>query len=56
MRRANAKPDWRYALSGRPQLAYEFWDVHLKPLGFGLKPQILDYPGGVPPRSDFLMW
>ncbi|HWB52105.1 MAG TPA: hypothetical protein VG651_23560 [Stellaceae bacterium] len=44
----NYEADWYKTLSGRPQLAYEFWEQHLKPLGFGLRAQILDYPGGFP--------
>src|SRR4029077_17741930 len=43
----NYEADWHTTLSGRPQLAYEFWEQHLKPLGFGLRAQILDYPGDV---------
>jgi hypothetical protein len=44
----NFEPDWYKSLSGRPQLAYEFWRDHLQPLGFGLKAQILNYPDGFP--------
>jgi hypothetical protein len=53
----NLMPDWPKSLTGRPQLAYEFWRDELQPLGFGLKAQILDYPGGFPGDVGlFLTW
>jgi hypothetical protein len=30
-----------------PKAGYEFWRAHLQPLGFGLKAEILEYPGGM---------
>ena len=51
------EPDWYKSLTGRPQLAYEFWKERLQPLGLGLKAEILDYPGGFPGDvSLFLTW
>jgi hypothetical protein len=44
----NSEPDWPETLEGRPKLAYQFWNDHLKPLGFGLKAEVLEYPGGMP--------
>ena len=44
----NFDGNWPESLDGRPRLAYEFWREHLQPLGFGLKAEILDYPGGMP--------
>jgi hypothetical protein len=32
----NSEHDWHQTLEGRPKLAYEFWQEHLRPLGFGL--------------------
>lgn len=53
----NFLADWPTTLTGRPQLAYQFWERELKPLGFGLKAQILDYPGGFPGTVGlFLTW
>jgi hypothetical protein len=53
----NSLPDWEQTLEGRPKLAYEFWRDHLRPLGFGLKAEVLEYPGGVPGDIGFfLMW
>jgi hypothetical protein len=44
----NFEEGWEKTLTARPKLAYEFWHDHLRPLGFGLKAEILDYPGGMP--------
>ena len=53
----NLEPDWEKTLTARPKLAYEFWRDHLRPLGFGLKAEILDYPGGMPGDVGlFLTW
>jgi hypothetical protein len=53
----NSEPDWDQTLEGRAKLGYEFWRDHLKPLGFGLKAEVLDYPGGMPGDIGlFLTW
>jgi hypothetical protein len=44
----NFEEGWEKTLTARPKLAYEFWHDRLRPLGFGLKAEILDYPGGMP--------
>ena len=44
----NSEPDWESTLEGRPKFAYEFWHDHLRPLGFHLKAEVLEYPGGIP--------
>jgi hypothetical protein len=51
----NSEHGWEETLEGRPKLGYEFWRDHLKPLGFGLKAEILDYPGGMPGDVGFLL-
>ena len=51
----NAEPDWPASLEGRPKLAYEFWHDHLRPLGFGLKAEVLEYPGGMPGDIGFFL-
>jgi hypothetical protein len=51
----NSEPDWEQTLEGRPKLAYEFWHDHLRPLGFGLKAGVLDYPGGMPGDIGFFL-
>jgi len=35
-------------LEGRPKFDYEFWHDHLRPLGFNLKAEVLEYPEGMP--------
>jgi hypothetical protein len=51
----NSEPEWDKALEGRPKLAYEFWHDHLRPLGFHLKAEVLEYPGGVPGDIGFIL-
>jgi hypothetical protein len=53
----NSEPDWEKTLEGRPKAAYEFWHDHLQPLGFHLKAEVLEYPGGRPGDIGlFLTW
>ena len=53
----NSLPNWEETLEGRPKLGYEFWRDHLRPLGFGLRAEVLEYPGGMPGDIGFfLMW
>jgi hypothetical protein len=51
----NGEPDWPQTLEGRPKAGYEFWRDHLQPLGFGLKAQIVEYPGGIPGDVGFFL-
>jgi molybdopterin-biosynthesis enzyme MoeA-like protein len=39
---------WEKTLTGLPKELYEFWQQHLKPRGYKLKCQIVDFPGGMP--------
>ncbi|MGA7457555.1 MAG: hypothetical protein WBW51_09620 [Methyloceanibacter sp.] len=39
---------WEKTLTGLPKEMYEFWDRQLRPLGYKLKVQIIDFPGGMP--------
>lgn len=43
-----AEAGWEKTLSGRPKELYEFWERRLKPLGYNLRYEIVDYPGGMP--------
>lgn len=53
----NFSPNWPDSLTGRPQLAFQLWQDELRPLGFGMKAQILDYPEGFPGDVGlFLTW
>ncbi len=51
----NSEPDWPETLDGRPKLAYELWREHLQPLGFGLRAEVLEYPGGMPGDIGFFL-
>ena len=43
-----AEPGWEKTLTGLPKEMYEFWGRRLRPLGYKLKVQIVDWPGGMP--------
>jgi hypothetical protein len=43
-----AEAGWEKTLSGRPKELYEFWERRMKPLGYHLRYEIVDYPGGMP--------
>jgi len=51
----NSEPGWEGTLEGRPKAAYEFWHDHLRPLGFHLKAEVLEYPGGMPGDIGFFL-
>jgi len=42
------EPGWEATLTGVPKEMYEFWDRQLRPRGYKLRVQIIDFPGGVP--------
>lgn len=42
------EPGWETTLTGLPKELYEFWNGQLRPLGYKLRVQIVDFPGGVP--------
>lgn len=39
---------WENTLTGLPREMYEFWDRQLRPRGYKIKFQIVDWSGGVP--------
>ncbi len=39
---------WEQTLAGIPKEIYEFWKRRLRPLGYHIRYQIIDYPGGMP--------
>jgi hypothetical protein len=51
----NSEAGWETTLEGRPKTAYEFWHDHLRPLGFGLKAEVIEYPGGMPGDIGFFL-
>jgi hypothetical protein len=42
------EPGWETTLTGLPKELYEFWERQLRPLGYKLKVQIVDFPDGMP--------
>jgi hypothetical protein len=42
------EPGWETTLTGIPKEIYEFWLRCLRPLGYKLRVQIVDFSGGVP--------
>jgi hypothetical protein len=53
----NSEPNWPETLTGFAKRAHEFWQKELQPLGYKLRAQILDFPGGVPGDVGiFLRW
>ena len=42
------EPGWENTLTGLPKEMYEFWDRQLRPLGYKLRFQIVDWPDGMP--------
>ncbi len=43
-----AEAGWDKTLTGQPRELYAFWDKYLRPRGYRLRVQILDFPGGMP--------
>jgi hypothetical protein len=53
----NNDPDWPSSLEGFPKKAYDFFDKELRPMGYKLAVQIIDYPNGMPGNVGmFLKW
>lgn len=53
----NGEQDWPSSLEGFAKRAYEYYDKELRPLGYKLRVEILDYPGGMPGNVGmFLRW
>ena len=53
----NNEPDWPDSLEGYAKKAYEYYEKELRPLGYKLKVEVLDYPGGMPGTIGFsLRW
>jgi hypothetical protein len=53
----NSESDWPNSLEGFAKHAYEFYVKELQPLGYKLRVEVLDYPGGMPGNVGmFLRW
>ena len=42
------EPGWENTLTGLPKEMYQFWDRHLRPLGYKIRVQVVDFSGGIP--------
>jgi len=42
------EPGWEATLTGIPKEIYDFWERRLRPLGYKLRVEIVDFSGGVP--------
>jgi hypothetical protein len=42
------EPGWEKTLTGLPKEMYDFWDRRLRPLGYKIRFQIVDWPDGMP--------
>ncbi len=42
------KPGWEKTLTGIPREIYQLWSDYLKPRGYRILFQIIDFPGGMP--------
>jgi hypothetical protein len=42
------EPGWENTLTGLPKEIFEFWKEHMKPRGYRVKFQIVDWPNGMP--------
>ena len=42
------EPGWEKTLTGIPLEIFQLWSDHLKPRGYRIKYQIVDFPGGTP--------
>jgi len=42
------EPGWESTLTGLPKELFEFWEKYLKPRGYRMKFEIVDFPNGMP--------
>lgn len=50
-------PSWPDTLQGQPRALYDIWRDHLKPRGYGLRVEIVDYRNDLPGDvGSFLFW
>lgn len=53
----NFEAEWPQTLTGFAKKAYGFYEKELEPLGYKLRAEIIDYPGGMPGDVGiFLRW
>jgi hypothetical protein len=44
----NREVGWEKTLLGAPKLALEYWAAHLRDRGYGLRAEVITFPGGMP--------
>jgi hypothetical protein len=42
------EPGWENTLTGHPKEIYHLWEKYLRPRGYKLKAEIVDFSGGIP--------
>ena len=53
----NFEPNWPETLTGFAKRAYDYYEKELRPAGYRVRAQILDFPGGLPGDVGiFLSW
>lgn len=53
----NADPNWPHTLTGFAKRAFEYFEKELKPLGYRVRAEVLDFPGGMPGKIGlYLAW
>ena len=52
----NGDPDWSQSLQGRAKRAYDFYERHLKALGYKVRADILSYPDGNLGDVGLFLW
>ena len=51
------EPGWEKTLTGIPREIFQLWSDYLKPRGYRMRYQIVDFPGGIPGDiSIFIAW
>jgi len=45
---SQAEAGWELTLVGIPKEIFEFWKRRLQPLGYRIRYEVIDYPGGMP--------
>jgi len=43
-----AEPGWETTLTGLPKEIFDFWAKHLRPRGYKIKYEVIDFPNGMP--------
>jgi len=49
------EPGWENTLTGLPKEMYNFYEQHLRPLGYRTRVQVVDFPGGMPGDIAFML-